>query len=47
MLPQKVVTFFFFVRQICLLGKSNEKEGIPSYDDIFGNDDEDGVQIYF
>lgn len=33
--------------QIFLLGKSNEKEGIPSYDDIFGNDDEDEVLIGF
>nr|CAG4643303.1 EOG090X08GG [Ilyocryptus agilis] len=27
--------------QVCLLGKSTEKENIPSYDDIFGNDDEE------
>ncbi|KAI9559146.1 hypothetical protein GHT06_015935 [Daphnia sinensis] len=26
--------------QVCLLGKSSEKEEIPSYEDIFGNDDD-------
>nr|CAG4646363.1 EOG090X08GG [Macrothrix elegans] len=27
--------------QVCLLGKSTEKEGIPAYEDIFGNDEDD------
>ena len=27
--------------QICLLGRPNEKEGIPAYEDIFGNNDDE------
>lgn len=32
--------------QICLLGRPNEKEGIPAYEDIFGNDEDDVTYIY-
>nr|CAG4641805.1 EOG090X08GG [Eurycercus lamellatus] len=35
------VTNIYNDGQVCLLGKSNEKEGIPSYEDIFGTNDED------
>lgn len=31
----------FYHHQIHLLGKSSEKEDIPSYEDIFGNDDDE------
>ena len=36
--------FLFF--QIYLLGKSTEKEGIPSYEDIFGNDDVNFITFF-